>query len=509
MKESKNNKLYLLLSLMHLTIMKGLIIHFTQHIKVVVQALFFILLTLIILLVSSCKKTEYLPQIDSLQFGVDTFLFDTVFTNQGSSTRVLKVYNNGEEDIVIEKIQLSKAEASPYSLTIDGQVGYEAHQVKILAKDSAYIFLKVFIDPTEENSPYIVGDDLIFKSGITTKRLPILAYAQNAVYIIDSVLNTQTWTAEKPYIIMHNALVEEEATLTIEPGVQIFMHADSRLYVMGTLKAEGTLEYPITIQGDRIDRKVFVGSYSDVPGEWGGIYFSNTSKQNVIDYAIIRNGGNTTFLGNQQVMAATIQVDQSDFNDPTPKLILTNTFITSSLGYGVLAFNADIYMDNCIITQCGADNFLASEGGKYIIYNSTLGTFSDRFIQSNNASVLTLMNYLSLSEQHIIANPLVADIQNCIIYGGSEQSLILDRREDHLFEIAIKNSLIKVSQEGLSFAEYSELILNQDPQFEDWADQKYELRASSPAKGTGIGVGFNHDILGLPRIFPYTMGAIQ
>lgn len=509
MKEFKNNKLYLLLSLMCLTIMRSSILNTKKILKINIYSFFVLFLAGCILFTTSCKKTEYQPQINGLHFGIDTFLFDTVFTEQGSSTRILKIFNQGSEDILIEKINFLKGEASPYSLTIDGQIGTSAQDIKILAKDSAYLFLRVYIDPTQENNPFIVGDDLIFTSKDQVKTLPILAFAQNAIYITDSVLTTQQWTAEKPYIIMHNALVAEDETLTIEPGTQIYMHADSRLYITGTLRAIGTLEEPIVFQGDRIDRKVFVGSHSEIPGEWGGLYFSSTSKNNIIDYAIIRNGGNTTNLGNQQVMAATIQVDQAMASESTPKLTLTNTKISTSLGYGVLAFNSNIYVDNCIITQCGADNFLASEGGKYLIYNSTMGTFSDRFIKPNQTSILTLSNYLKLSEHQYTSNPLEADVQNCIIYGSNQHSLNLSQISDHSFQVQIKNSLIKTQPEILELAQYSDLILNVDPQFEDWKEQNYEVKETSPAKGNGVSIGLSYDILGVFRSPPVTMGAIQ
>ncbi len=61
-----------------------------------------------IVLWSSCRKDfDTVPNTGNLEFSQDTIYLDTVFTNIGSSTRTLKVYNSSNEDINIPTIQLS------------------------------------------------------------------------------------------------------------------------------------------------------------------------------------------------------------------------------------------------------------------------------------------------------------------------------------------------------------------------------------------------------------------
>ena len=51
---------------------------------------------------SSCRNDfEFSPSTGNLEFARDTVYLDTVFTNIGSSTYNLKVYNRSDEDIVI------------------------------------------------------------------------------------------------------------------------------------------------------------------------------------------------------------------------------------------------------------------------------------------------------------------------------------------------------------------------------------------------------------------------
>ncbi len=458
---------------------------------------------------SACKKTNYEPGALEVTFSVDTFMFDTVFTEQGSSTRVLKIFNHSKKDVLIESISFQKQEQSPYTLNVNGQSGKSAENIKVLAQDSLYVFLRVFIDPTNEDNPFVVGDELIVRSSDGQKSLPILAFAQNAIYITDSVLQTQTWTAEKPYIILQNALIGENETLTIKEGVSVYMHADSRLFVMGSLKVEGSLELPVSFLGDRIDRSVFVGSHEDLPGEWGGIYIMESSFGNEIDYAIIKNGGNSTVLGESRVMAASIQIDHANHQLSQPKLRLTNSVIRSSLGYGILAFNSSLYMDNCIVAQCGAENVMFFEGGDYTIYNSTIGTLPGGFLANTSSYSLALLNFFPISETEYTSAPLKVDVENTIVYGHNEGEVLVNEKSDHTSQIKIHYSLIKIEEPLPTTVSQQGNIINSDPKFTDWFEHDFSLLEDSPAKGTGIQVGLNYDILGQMRTAPFTMGAIQ
>ena len=59
-------------------------------------------------------------------------------------------------------------------------------------------------------------------------------------------------------------------------------------------------------------------------------------------------------LGESRVMAASIQIDHANHQLNQPKLRLTNSIIRSSLGYGI-CIHSSLYMDNCIVAQCGAE----------------------------------------------------------------------------------------------------------------------------------------------------------
>ena len=71
---------------------------------------FYILVcTIPINLWSSCRKDfEFSPSTGILEFSKDTVYLDTVFTNIGSSTYNLKVYNRSNNDIIIPTLDLDK-----------------------------------------------------------------------------------------------------------------------------------------------------------------------------------------------------------------------------------------------------------------------------------------------------------------------------------------------------------------------------------------------------------------
>ena len=93
------------------------------------RLLSFFLFFSIIVFWSSCRNDfEFSPSTGNLGFAKDTVYLDTVFTNIGSSTYNLKVYNRSDEDILIPTIQLENGVNSFYRMNIDGSTGLEGQQ---------------------------------------------------------------------------------------------------------------------------------------------------------------------------------------------------------------------------------------------------------------------------------------------------------------------------------------------------------------------------------------------
>lgn len=483
-----------------------------MHIKKILSWLLPVFLLTLVLAAPSCsKKDKFLTSGGEVSFSSDTLMFDTVFTAQGSATRSIRIYNKQKEKIKITSIRLRRGETSPYRLNINGQAGKRVDNVEIAGNDSLWVFAAVTIDPTDENQPFVVDDDLVVTLNGKDFTIPFVAFGQNAYYIVDSLLETQTWKNDKPYVIIRNALVDTNATLTIPAGARIYMHRDSRLYVQGTLKINGTQSDSVSILGDRIDPLVWIGDYIDLPGQWGGLYFFTESKNNEINYTVIKNGGASTKFGESDVVAATIQVDKDqNAGSGIPKLKISNSVIKSSQGYGIVSFGGSVTAENCRIVECGAENIAFLEGGDYKLYDCTIGTFGSQYLGHSDNGSMAVLNYRAISQTEFVGSDLRFEMKNCIVYGSLDNEAFFDKKDNFLANVTIQNCLLRTVEGIPGFVNNSGNILNQDPMFKDVSKDDYHLLEGSPAIGKGITAGsISVDLDGKPRGTPPSMGCYE
>jgi hypothetical protein len=156
-----------------------------------------------------------------LQFSLDTITFDTIFTTIGSTTQRFTVRNPYEEDVLISRVRLGGGDFSNFRLNVNGIVGNEIYDLEVAARDSIYIFVEVTIDPNGENLPMVVQDSIEFTTNTNFQDVKLIAYGQDFTLIKGEMLETQTWTAEKPYLVYDYAYVDSTSTLTIEPGARV------------------------------------------------------------------------------------------------------------------------------------------------------------------------------------------------------------------------------------------------------------------------------------------------
>jgi len=114
--------------------------------------------------------------------------------------------------------------------------------------------------------------------------IPEIGTVKASTDVTGIISSDTTWTkANSPYTLTGNVIVDEDVTLTIEPGVTVSFNSYF-MNVSGTLFAKGTQTDKITMTGVGI-------SYL---GEWmGRIVFSNSSTNSTIEYAQITSSPNT------------------------------------------------------------------------------------------------------------------------------------------------------------------------------------------------------------------------
>ena len=496
---------------------------------------------------SSCRKDfEFSPSTGSLQFSKDTVYLDTVFTNIGSSTYNLKVYNKSDDDISIPAVRLALGETSNYRLSVDGTAGKNFNNIEVLAKDSLFIFIESTIDIknfTNPNGTYLYTDQIEFDAGSNLQKVELVTLVQDAVFIYPDRDNTTkvvetltldiggelvetelqgrellptelTFTKEKPFVIYGFATVPNGETLTIEAGSRLHFHENSGIIVSNgaSINVNGAysndldlLENEVIFEGDRLEP-----GFSQVPGQWGTIWLLDGSVDNTINYATIKN--------------STIGV-LSDGNpdEANDKLTITNTQIYNSSSFGVLGRNTSISGENVVINNSGLSSFAGTLGGKYNFTHSTIVNYWDNGFRQFPA---VLLNNFVLDEDNVatIADLTEANFNNCIIYGNDNPEILLDEIEDAsvVFNFKFTNCLIRFEDNSNNFtgvnydfndtAKYEGNIFNEDPNFKDVEFNELIIGDDSAANGQGLSsfaTQIPFDILNVNRTSLPDLGAYQ
>ena len=133
-------------------------------------------------------------------------------------------------------MQLAGGAASAYKINVNGVAGNTFSNIDIRANDSIYVFVKVNINPTGANQPFIIEDSIKIDYNSNTRYVQLQAYGQNATYLNNRTFTTDTiLTGERPFVILKGLNVGIGAKLTVQAGTKIYCHADAPILVNGSL----------------------------------------------------------------------------------------------------------------------------------------------------------------------------------------------------------------------------------------------------------------------------------
>ena len=455
-------------------------------------------------LIFSCEKPGISDNPDDiLAFSTDTVIFDTIFTTIGSTTMNFRVHNPNNQAIAVDRIFLAGAGSSRYRLNIDGIQSNDLRDIEIPANDSIYIFVEVTLDPTNQNDPMVVQDSVVFESNGNIQDVDLVSFGQDVHLLVSDTVGTQTWQNDKPYLVYGYVYVDSLETLTIEQGARIHFHKRSSMLVGGTLEVEGSLEEPVSFLGDRLE-----DLYDDIPGQWGawieyengglyilgGIHFLNGSKDNVINYGIIKNA------------IKGIQVDTLASID-RPTLTLSNTVIANMTVAGILAQSSTILASNCVIADCGTHCVALTLGGSYEFYHCTIS--NNYGIGTRTDPSVVLNNFFIYEGNAYVYNLYNALFSNCIITGNRDMEIefwntVDDEPVPGMFNYMFDHCLVKVDTMDTSDADrWVNIVRNMNPRFISALDHDYHLDTLSPAMNTGNPVYagyFPLDLDGVSRV---------
>ncbi len=444
-------------------------------------------LIMLCLLFSACKKDSFITsQNAALTTSVDSVKFDTIFTSTGSVTQSFKINNPNNQKLLLNKVKLIEGDTSSFKININGQPATEATNIEIAANDSIYVFVTVKINPNATNQPFVVKDSILIMYNGNNHFVKLQAYGQNAIFFNNQIITgNTTWGNKLPYVISGSLHIVAGASLTISAGCKIYSHADAPFIVNGTLVINGEKQAPVVFNGDRLD-----DNYKDLPASWPGIYFTGTSKNNVLTYAVVKNAY-------QAVVAEKPSVNTN------PKLLLHQCIIDNAYDAGLLCVNSSVAADNSLITNCGT-NISLTYGGNYSLTNCTVAAYSNIY-GSHKKPVLVVNNYVSDGTNLLIAS-LGATFTNCIFWGDDglvDNQVTVDKQGANPFSVAFSNCLYKAKDDPLN-STITDCIKNIDPLFTtiDVTKRLYDFRISDKQSATvnsGINTNFTTDLDGNNR----------
>lgn len=429
-----------------------------------------LLLSVLAITFTSCRDDfEFEHSTGSLEFSKDTVYLDTVFTNIGSSTYTLKVYNRSNKDITIPTIKLAQGEQSKYRLMVDGD-GYGQggtpgkifNNVELLAKDSLFIFIETTIDYSEyanNSTTFLYTDKIEFDSGANLQSVDLVTLVQDAIFIkpdreLPSGIKEQLivsgqdsgitghelatpeelhWTNQKPYVVYGYALVPNGQTLTVDAGARVHFHAESGLIVDqgGVLKINGAtsadtedLENEVIFEGDRLEPQ-----FANITGQWFGVWMLSGSADNTINHLTIRNAVYGLWL---QRLTPEVTV--------TPRVSITNSQIYNCSNNGIRALNAQITGSNLVINNAGEQSLLLALGGTYDFKHCTFANYANSYQQVPVA----ITNFVDPQTGDRLRAPLNANFDNCIIYGSGNIALSQVHDESMGYTTRFNHCLIKL-----------------------------------------------------------------
>lgn len=447
------------------------------------------ILTLSLLIILfSCRKDSFITTGDArITVTADTLKFDTVFVTAGSTYRTFKIINENNQKLRLSSLKLMGGAASVYKMNVDGTPGIQFTNLDIEPNDSLYVFVQVNVNPGAANLPFILRDSIEISYNGKKRLVQLEAWGQNAHFFRNKVVSVnETWNNDLPYVILGSLLVNTNQTLTINKGCRIYVHADAPIVVNGTLQVNGLKDTAdrVYFSGDRLDEP-----YKDYPASWPGIFFQPTSKDNVFNYAIIKNA--------YQAIAT-----QDPSPNANPKITLNESVIDNAYDAGIISINSSIRARNCLVSNCGKNVFLV-KGGDYQFTHCTVVTYANRFIEHRDP-VLVVSNFISVNNTPVTAN-LNAVFRNCIFWGENgfvENEVVVAKSGTTTFNVNFDHILWKV-QTAPANVTSNQIINNQSPRFDSIHTFKnyydFRLKASSPAINKGVNAGIIFDLEGKSR----------
>ncbi|MDR2963327.1 MAG: hypothetical protein LBU90_06830 [Bacteroidales bacterium] len=436
-------------------------------------------------LLYSCQKELYSTGAsDVLTFSSDTVIFDTIFTDRATITHRFKVYNRNKGTVKIDEIYMAQSAKSEFFMNVNGASGPSVRNMELAAGDSMYIFVQAKLQENAIDTPRLHKDSLLLRYNNRSDKIILAAWGQDAHVLRGTTLEENTtWSGRKPYVIFDSLVVAENQTLTIEEGVSVYVHNKANIIVRGSLRVQGSLVQPVLFTSDRLE-----ANFRFIPGQWGSILFEETSTNNAISYAIIRNGSNGLIINAKQNQVS---------------VHIANTQILNMSVHAIFATNAALTCFNTVLADCGG--YLAAlHGGQFAFTHTTLS--NSGAVAGRNTITSVFVSNMNAAQQEEI--PLETSyFRNSIISGSYRNEIqIKTKTAGDVLPMVFDNCLLRqtfTEKDAVYYSENTFITNIAQPLFSNVAATPFSLAPRSMAINIGkleYATGFEFDILNHSRI---------
>jgi parallel beta-helix repeat protein len=237
---------------------------------------------------------------------------------------------------------------------------------------------------------------LVFSSFNVAGR--VLLPVAKATYVEGPIINDTDWTlVDSPFVVSNDTLVYANATLTIEPGVEVRFGEHFSLVIEGKLIANGAMDKMIKFTSNR---------YTPAVGDWETIRF-NSVETSSLTYAILEYGRNEFTIDNGQ-------------------LNIQNCWVRFSSENGIKVTNGNVMVRN---------NDIANNTCSGVHVSGGMVTLSDNAISSNRDGIV--LTGATSSE---------IDIEGNTITGNSYSGILLEA--DNYTNTVVQNNVLSSNNNG-------------------------------------------------------------
>lgn len=433
---------------------------------------------------------------DQPAFSADTLRMGENYTLEGSPTCRFIVYNRHDKILNISNISLRDDAERYFRLNVDGFSGLSFNNIEIRPNDSIFVFVEATLPENGKDEILEVERHLDFVTNGVTSTVVLNIQAQDAIRYngIDITGNT-TWKPGKPYLISDTVRIAPGAVLNIEPGTKVRMKDKAAFKVEGTLLASGTHDNQIEITGYRTGNVASTIPYELMSGQWGGIYFTSSSHDNILAYTSIRNSSDGLTLTHTDTGG-------------NPALTLLNCQIRNTTNYIIDAFHADIKAIGCELTDA-SQGILRLTGGNHIFNHCTIANYYLFTVLGGPAIQFAHLNADDTDEESGTLPFITADFTNSIIYGNGTEFSHGDLSGT---AVTVRRCIIK--SEGSDDDNFINCLWDADPLYYTVRNKyffDYRLQPESPAIGMADAAfdiyGITADRYGVAAHSPSDIGA--